>query len=60
MTEIKWCRSAVRQLHMILKYGRIEFGETAVNRLHQRQRDILRLLLSNPKMDRVVPLLVGK
>jgi len=45
---------------MILKYGRIEFGETAVNGLHQRLRDILRLLFSNPKMGCVVPLLVGK
>lgn len=45
---------------MILKYGRIEFGETDVNRLHQRLRDILRLLLSNPKMGRVVPLSVGE
>ena len=28
-----------------------------MNRLHQRLRDILRLLLSNPKMGRVEPLL---
>lgn len=41
-------------------YDRIEFGETAANRLNQRLRDILRLLLFNPKMGSVVPLLVGK
>lgn len=57
MAEIKWRRTAVQQLQRILEYGRIEFGETAANRLHQRLRDILRLLLSNPKMGRVEPLL---